>query len=163
MIICDGDFWLTLDATYVGRQYSAKYASNPNLTKNGFATNQTMTRKASTSSNHVCMDAMQDKQMSIGDELSVMGFLAHIGCHAWVGGSSSAKSAPNLTNTGFATDQIITRKACTSCNHVCMDAIQDKQMSIGDEWSSVMGISGSHWMPLVGRQEVAHCGFTREP
>ena len=54
---------------------------------------------------------------------------------------SSTKSAPILSTNGFITNQIMTRKASASCNHVCIDDMQDKQKSIGDEWA-VIGISG---------------------
>ena len=33
-------------------------------------------------------------------------------------------------------------KALASCNHICMDAMQDKQHSIGDKWA-VIGFTGS--------------------
>ena len=70
----------------------------------------------------------------------------------WVGVQcSSAKSAPNLSQNGFTTSQITTRKASTSCNHVCMDAMQDKLKCIGDEWA-VIRISGSLKMLRVGVQ-----------
>ena len=61
----------------------------------------------------------------------------------WIG--SSAKSAPNLSKNGFGPNQIMIRKASTSCNHVCMDAMQDKQKLIGDEWA-VIGLAGSLWI-----------------
>ena len=38
---------------------------------------------------------------------------------------------------GFATNQIMERKSSQSCNHVCMDAMQDKQKSISDEWTVI--------------------------
>ena len=81
-------------------------------------------------------------------------------CCCWltlasVGGlavAHSAESAPNLSKNGFATKQIMTRKAPTSCNHVCMDAMQDKQKSIGDEWA-VIAVAGSLWPLWVGWQQ----------
>ena len=91
-----------------------------------------MLRKASASCNHLCMDAMQDKQQSIGDEWALID-IAGSDRMPHVGRMSSAKSAPNLSNNGFTTNQIMTRKASAPCNHVCMDAMQDKQQSIGDE------------------------------
>ena len=38
----------------------------------------------------------------------------------------------------------MTRKAATPCNHICMDAIQDRQNSIGDEWM-VLGYGSGDW------------------
>ena len=49
-------------------------------------------------------------------------------------GWHSAKSAPNLSKNGLVTHQTMTQKAATSYNHLCMDAIKDKQYSIGDGW-----------------------------
>ena len=31
----------------------------------------------------------------------------------------------------------MTRKASTSCNHVCIHAMEDRQKSIGDDWAVV--------------------------
>ena len=70
----------------------------------------------------------------------------------WVGWQYSAESAPNLSKNGFATKQIMTRKAHTSCNHVCMDAMQDKHKSIGDEWAVIIGIAGPLWPLRVAWQ-----------
>ena len=64
---------------------------------------------------------------------------------------SSAISAPNLSKNGFLTNQIMTKKASTSCNHLCMDAMHDKQQFIGDEWAGI-GIAGSECALQVGRQ-----------
>ena len=73
-----------------------------------------------------------------GDEWAVTGIS---GSHwsLWVG-SISAKSAPNLSKNGFATNQIMTRKASPSYSHVCMDAMQDKQQSIqvGADFALIM-------------------------
>ena len=66
---CDWNCWLTL-ASAGG--LAVRPNLPPNLSKNGFATNQIMTRKASASCNHVCVDAMHDKQKSIGDEWAVI-------------------------------------------------------------------------------------------
>ena len=136
---CDWDCWLTYDAE--GR-WACIAKSATNLSNNGFTTNQIMTKNASTSCNHVCMDAMQDKQKFTEDEWAVIGIAGSL----WplrVGWKYSAKSAPNLSKYGFATNQIMTKNASTSCNHVCMDAIQDKQMSIGDDEWTVVGIAAS--------------------
>ena len=82
---------------------------------------------------------MQDKQKIIRNDWDGIGF-AGSECALQVGiGSSqySAKSAPNLSKNGFATNQIMARKSSQSCNHVYMDAMQDKQKSIGDEWAVI--------------------------
>ena len=49
----------------------------------------------------------------------------------------------------FAMNQIATPEAFTSCNHLPMDAIQDKQNSIQDEWASTEDNS-SNWVVQVG-------------
>ena len=53
-----------------------------------------MTRKASQSYSHVCMDAMQDKQQCIQDEWAVNGISGEIGMMRVQVGIISAKSAP---------------------------------------------------------------------
>ena len=57
----------------------------------------------------------------------------------------------------------MTRKAATPCNHICMDAIQDRQHSIGDEWmvlgygSGDRALGGCGWW-LVLLHEIGPIG-----
>ena len=112
--------------------------SAPKISKNGFTTNEIMARKAYTSCNQPTK-SWPEKLLQL---------LAQKGWHVWVG--SNTKSARNLSKNGSTTNEIMAR---TSCNHLCMNAIQDKQKSIGDEWA-VIGIAGSDVMTIthVGRQ-----------
>ena len=45
----------------------------------------------------------------------------------------AAQNLPQMQN-GIANSQIVTEKVSALCNHVCVDATQDKQQSIEDEW-----------------------------
>ena len=96
------------------------------------------------------MDIMKGKHEFIGDEWAVIGIAGSL-WPLWVGWQYSAKSTPQLSKNGFTTNQIMTRKASASFNHVCMDAMQDKQKSIGDKWAA---IAASHplWPLWVGWQ-----------
>ena len=120
----------------------------PNLGKNGSVTNQIGTRNAFISCNHLCMDAVQDKQSSIWDEWAVCGYGSTYGVPRV--GWRNAILAPNLGKKGSVSSQIVMRNATIiSCNHLCMDAMQAKQNSIRDEWV-VCGYGGTYGMPRVG-------------
>ena len=96
------------------------------------------------------MDATHDKQQFIHDEWAVIGIAGSLTMLiGWA--DSSAKSAPNLSKNGLATNQIMIRKASASCNHICMDATIDKQKFIHDEWAVIV-IAGSLWPLWVGWQ-----------
>ena len=129
---CDGDCWLTLASAgslaVAGNlpQFSAKMASPP--------TKSPPEKLLHHAIMFVWMLCKTNKS-SLGMNGLFLRLMTHFGLFRWVG--SGAKSASNLSKNGLATNQIMIRKASTSCNHVCicMDAMQDKQKFIGDEWA----------------------------